>query len=44
MREFESNLEAANKYLKRFSSNITGHYINGEVTVPRLLSFPVGET
>ena len=34
MREFESNLEAANKYLKRFSSNITGHYINGEVTVP----------
>lgn len=34
MSEFEKNLEAANNYLERFKKNVTGHYINGQETVP----------
>ena len=29
---FADNLERANAYLERFKSNLTGHYINGEMT------------
>lgn len=34
MTTLESNLQAAAPYLERFSSQPTGHYINGEMTVP----------
>jgi 5-carboxymethyl-2-hydroxymuconic-semialdehyde dehydrogenase len=34
MSDFEQNLQAANQYLQRFRANVTGHYIDGEFTVP----------
>ncbi len=34
MSEYENNLKAANNYLERFKTNVTGHYINGQFTVP----------
>jgi len=33
MSTFADNLERANAYLERFKSNLTGHYINGEMTL-----------
>jgi 5-carboxymethyl-2-hydroxymuconic-semialdehyde dehydrogenase len=34
MNDFQRHLQLANGYLERFRNNITGHYINGEFTVP----------
>jgi 5-carboxymethyl-2-hydroxymuconic-semialdehyde dehydrogenase len=35
MSEYQKNLEAANNYLERFKTNVTGHYVNGKFTVPQ---------
>ena len=34
MSDLQSNLDTAEGYLARFKANTTGHYINGEFTVP----------
>jgi 5-carboxymethyl-2-hydroxymuconic-semialdehyde dehydrogenase len=34
MSDFENNLQAAQGYLERFKTNVTGHYINGQLVVP----------
>ncbi len=34
MSDFNSNMEAAKRYLQPFQDNITGHYINGQMVVP----------
>ncbi|MFT5656672.1 MAG: 5-carboxymethyl-2-hydroxymuconic-semialdehyde dehydrogenase, partial [Arenicella sp.] len=34
MSEFEANLSAVEGFLKKFKSNVTGHFINGCFVVP----------
>ena len=34
MSDFENNLQAAQGYLERFKTNVTGHYIKGQLVVP----------
>lgn len=34
MSDFERHVQLAESYLKRFRDNVTGHYINGQFTVP----------